>query len=144
MKNQRVFASAIFYFCFTLTLLIPVTGSADQEKMTAAEMRALIPSNTLSGGSVHVYHDPSGAMEGMRRGQGMHFDSGTWTITDAGQYCRQWSRWGNKALDCFHIYRLDNNKLLLQSADDPYYSIVKFREGNPECIRVHPSVSSSS
>ena len=49
MNNQRKFVSTIFYFCFTLAMLIFAAGSAAQEKMTVAEIRELIPSNTLSG-----------------------------------------------------------------------------------------------
>jgi len=142
MNNQREIVSTIFYFCFTLAMLIPAAGSAAQEKMTAAEIRELIPSNTLSGRyenrfMVHVYHDPTGTMEGMRRGQGMHFDSGNWTITDEDQYCRQWNRWRGKALVCFHIYRLDNNKYRLKSATGQYGSRFKVREGNPEGLKVN-------
>ena len=91
MNNQREFVSTGFYFCFALAMLMLATGSAAEEKMTAAEMRELIPSNTLSGRNdkqviVHVYHDPSGKMEGLTRRQGMHYDSGNWTITDEDQY----------------------------------------------------------
>ena len=86
---------------------------------------------------VHVYHDPSGKMEGMVRGQGTNFDSGNWTITDEDQYCRQWSRWHVKTLDCFHIYRLDNNKYRLKSLTGHLVSELKVREGNPERLKVN-------
>jgi hypothetical protein len=141
MNNQREVVSTIFYFCFTLAMLIPAAGSAAQEKITAAEIRELIPSNTLSGRNekrvmVHVYHDPTGTMEGMRRGQGMYFDSGNWTITDEDQYCRRWNRWRGKALVCFHVYRLDNNKYRLKSVTGQYDLRFKVREGNPEGLKV--------
>ena len=142
MNNQREVVSTIFYFCFTLAMLIPAAGSAAQEKMNAAEIRELIPSNTLSGRNekrvmVHVYHDPTGTMEGMRRGQGMYFDSGNWTITDEDQYCRQWNQWRAKTLGCFHIYRLGNNKYRLKSVTGQYDSRFKVREGNPEDLKVN-------
>ena len=142
MNNQREVVSTIFYFCFTLAMLIPAAGSAAQEKMTAAEIRELIPSNTLSGRNekrvmVHVYHDPTGTMEGMRRGQGMYFDSGNWTITDEDQYCRQWNQWRAKTLGCFHIYRLGNNKYRLESVTGQYDSRFKVREGDPEGLKVN-------
>ena len=141
MNNQRKFVSTIFYFCFTLAMLIFAAGSAAQEKMTVAEIRELIPSNTLSGLNekrimVHVYHDPTGTMEGMTRRQGMHFDSGNWTITDEDQYCRRWNRWRGKALVCFHVYRLDNNKYRLKSVTGQYDLRFKVREGNPEGLKV--------
>ena len=141
MNNQRKFVSTTFYFCFTLAMLIFAGGSAAQEKMTASEIRELIPSNTLSGNNerqimVHAYHDPTGKMEGMTRKQGMHFDSGKWTITDDDQYCRQWNRWRGKALVCFHVYRLDNNKYRLISVTGQYDLRFKVREGNPEGLKV--------
>jgi hypothetical protein len=141
MNNQRKFVSTIFYFCFTLAMLIFAAGSAAQEKMTVAEIRELIPSNTLSGINerrimVHVYHDPTGTMEGMTRRQGMHFDSGNWTITDEDQYCRRWNRWRGKALVCFHVYRLDNNKYRFKSVTGQYDLRFKVREGNPEGLKV--------
>jgi len=141
MNNQCEFVSTIFYFCFTLAMLIPASGSAAQEKMSAAEIRELLPSNTLSGRNekriiVHVYHDPIGTMAGMTRRQGMHFDSGNWTITDEDQYCQQWNRWRAKALGCFHIYRLGNNKYRLKSVTGQYDSRFKVREGNPEGLKV--------
>ena len=141
MNNQREIVSTTFCFCFTLAILIFAGGSAAQEKMTASEIRELIPSNTLSGNNerqimVHVYHDPTGKMEGMTRNKGMHFDSGNWTITDDDQYCRQWNRWRGKALVCFHVYRLDNNKYRLISVTDQYDLRFKVREGNPEGLKV--------
>ena len=141
MNNQRKFVSTTFYFCFTLAMLIFAGESAAQEKMAASEIRELIPSNTLSGNNerrirVHVYHDPTGKMEGMTRHQGMHFDSGNWTITDDDQYCRQWNRWRGKALVCFHVYRLDNNKYRLISVTGQYDLRFKVREGNPEGLKV--------
>jgi hypothetical protein len=141
MNNQRKFVSATFYFCFTLTMLTFAGGSAAQEKMTTSEIRELIPSNTLSGKNekqilVHAYHDPTGKMEGMTRKQGMHFDSGSWTITDDDQYCRQWDRWRGKALVCFHVFRLDNEEYRLISVTGQYDLRFKVREGNPEGIEV--------
>jgi hypothetical protein len=142
MNNQRKFVSTIFCFCFTLAMLIPAAGLAAQEKMTATEIRELLPSNTLSGRNekqieVHVYHDPTGTMEGVKKRKGIHFDSGNWTITDEGQYCRQWNRWREKALGCFHIYRLGDNKFRLKSVTDLYDSRVKVREGDPEGLKVN-------
>jgi hypothetical protein len=141
MNNQREYVSVAFYFCFTLVMLIPAAGSAAQEKMTAAEIRELLPSNTLSGKSerqfmIHVYHDPTGTMEGKIKRKGIHFDFGKWTITEEDQYCRQWSRWRERALGCFHIYRLDNNKYRLKSVTGQYDSRFKVREGDPEGLKV--------
>ena len=123
-------------------MLIPAAGLAEKEIMTATEIKELLPSNTLSGRNekqkeIHVYHDPSGAMEGMRRGKGMHYDSGTWTITDEGQYCRQWNRWREKALGCFHVYRLGDNRFRLESVTDQYESRVKVEEGDPKGLKVN-------
>ena len=122
-------------------MLIFAAGSAAQEKMTVAEIRELIPSNTLSGINekrimVHVYHDPTGTMEGMTRRQGTQLDSGNWTITNEDQYCRRWNRWRGKALVCFHVYRLDNNNYRLKSVTGQYDLRFKVREGNPEGLKV--------
>jgi hypothetical protein len=142
MNNQREFVSTIFYFCLALATLIPAAGSAAEEKMSAAEIRELLPSNTLSGINekrirVQVYHDPSGTMEGMKRRQGVHFYSGNWTITDEGQYCQQWNGWRAKASGCFHIYRLGENKFRLKSVTDMYESRFTVREGDPEGLKVN-------
>ena len=123
-------------------MLIPAAGLAEQEKMTATEEKELLPSNTLSGRNekqveVHVYHDPNGAMEGKRKRKGIHFDSGNWTITDEGQYCRQWTRWREKALGCFHVYRLGDNRFRLESVTDQYESRVKVEEGDPRGLKVN-------
>ena len=123
-------------------MLIPAAGLAEQEIMTVTEIKELLPSNTLSGrnekqSEIHVYHDPTGAMEGMRRKKGMHFDSGTWTVTDEGQYCRQWNRWREKALGCFHVYRLGDNRFRLKSVTDLYESRVKVEEGDPKGLKVN-------
>ena len=123
-------------------MLIPAAGLAEQEIMTAIEIKELLPSNTLSGknekqSEIHVYHDPTGAMEGKRRKKGIHFDSGTWTITDEGQYCRQWERWREKALGCFYVYRLGDNRFRLESVTDLYESRVKVEEGDPQGLKVN-------
>jgi hypothetical protein len=73
----------------------------------------------------------------VKKRKGIHFDSGNWTITDEGQYCRQWNRWREKALGCFHIYRLGDNKFRLKSVTDLYDSRVKVREGDPEGLKVN-------
>ena len=142
MSNQRKFVSTIFYFCVTSAMLTFAGGSAAQEKMTASELRELIPSNTLSGHNerqnmVYAYHDPTGKLEGMTRKKGMHFDSGNWTITDDDQYCRQWSRWRAKALVCFHVYRLDNSKYRLISLTNQYDLRFTVKEGNSEGLKVY-------
>jgi hypothetical protein len=141
MSYQRNFAGTVFYFCFTLAMLMLATESTAEERMTAAEIREMIPSNTLSGKNekqlmVHVYHDPNGKMEGMTRRQGMYYDSGKWTITDEDEYCRQWDRWRGKSLVCFHIYRLGNKKYRFKSITGYYDLRFKLREGNPEKLKV--------
>jgi len=139
MNNQREFVSTIFYFCLALAALIPAAGSAAEEKMTATEIRELLPSNTLSGRNekrikAQVYHDPSGTMEGMTRRQGVNFYSGNWTITDEGQYCQQWRA---QTSGCFHIYRLGDNKFRLKSVTGMYESRFTVREGDPEGLKVN-------
>jgi len=142
MNQQRKFASTNFYCSISIALMMFTAGSAAEEKITAAEMREFIPPNTLSGRNdkqimVHVYHDPSGKMEGVAKRQGTHYDSGNWTITDDDQYCRKWERWRLKELDCFHIYRLGDNHYRLESVTSKYDSRVKVREGNPEHLKVY-------
>lgn len=142
MNYQRESVRTFFYFCFTLAMLIPAAGSAAEDKMTAAEIRELLPSGTLSGRDkrqhqAHVYHDSTGVMEGKRAGRGVHFDFGKWTITNEGQYCQQWNRWLGRALVCFHIYRLGNNKYRIKSVTDQYDLRFKFREGDPERLKAN-------
>jgi hypothetical protein len=72
MNQQRKFASTNFYCSISIALMMFTAGSAAEEKITAAEMREFIPPNTLSGRNdkqimVHVYHDPSGKMEGVAK-----------------------------------------------------------------------------
>lgn len=142
MNQQRKFASTIFYCSIYIALMMFSAESAAEEKITSAEMREFIPSNTLSGRNdkqimVHVYHDPGGKMEGVAKRQGTHYDSGNWTITDDDQYCRQWERWRLKKLDCFHIYRLGDNHYRLESLPNRFDTRVKVREGNPQGLKVY-------
>ncbi len=142
MSYQRKYLEAIFYFCFTLAMLIPVAGSAAEKNMSAAEIRKLLSSNTLSGWDneqyqIDVYYGSSGVTEGRRIRKGVHVDSGNWTITDEGQYCQQWNRWLGKKLVCFHIYRLGDNKYLLKSDTGQYNLRVRLREGDPESLRMN-------
>jgi len=141
MNYQRKYLKAIFCFCFTLVMLIPVAGPAAEKNMSAAQIEKLLSSNTLSGWDsdqyqIHVYYDSSGVTEGKRIRKGVLFDSGNWTITNEGQYCQQWNRWLGKKLVCFHIYRLGDNKYRLKSDSGQYSLRVRLRQGDPEKLKM--------
>ena len=142
MNNQRIQIGSILYWCCTLSVLVATTGAAAEEQLTADEIRALLPSNTLSGRNekkreVNVYHAADGTMEGMRKGKGIHYDSGTWTITDEGQYCRQWERWRAKTRDCFLVYRIDSDSYRLKSVSDVYTGRARVLQGDPKGLKAN-------
>ena len=140
MNNKRVHFGNIFYLCCSLSILGFAPGAVAKEQLTADEIRALLPSNTLSGRTqkqrqVIVYHNPDGTMEGMSRGQGIHYDSGTWRVTDEGQYCRKWQRWRAKDEDCFLVYRIDDDSYQLKAIGDVYNGRARILPGDPNGLK---------
>jgi len=133
----RYLASLRTVICGTL-LLAATTGFA-QQKLAAPEARKLVSDHTTfgiaeNGYRFHVYNAPNGKTFGESRGQ--YYDVGTWTISDDGKYCRQWSKWRDGTRDCFEIVDLGDGKYRFLSIDRKYDSTVQILEGDPHRLQV--------
>ena len=64
-----------------------------------------------------------------------YYDVGTWEVTDDGQFCRQWTNWGEGAYDCYEMFRVGEDQIRLKAINYHYDSISKIREGDPENLK---------
>lgn len=102
--------------------------SPSNSLMTAVQMRAVISGNTSSGQTdkgtnFHVFHDSNGTLKG--KAQGGNYDSGTWLITDVGEYCHRWKKWRKGRQECFLMYSIEGNKYRMKGG-----SIFVIQEGD--------------
>lgn len=104
-------------------------------QLSGAELRRNIVGNTSSGKSerghqFHVYHSANGRMVGNAKLR--LYDVGTYTISEDGLYCREWTRWRSGGRDCFKAYRTGDNRIRMKATNYHYESIFVVRPGDPE------------
>lgn len=58
-------------------------------------------------------------------------DSGVWEITQSGDFCMQWKKWGEGTKGCSKIYMVEN-ELTLCRADGDCGGSFKIVQGNPD------------
>lgn len=121
-----------------ILLLLSAQNVLAQERLSASEVTSSFSGNTISGktekgADFHVYHNPNGQMSGQARLA--FYDVGRWSVTDEGEYCRQWTHWREGARDCFEVFRVGENQYRIKGVNYPYDSRFTIYDGDPENLK---------
>ena len=105
------------------------------KSLTSVVLRSLFPGNTATGdtafgGGGHVYHVPDGKL--LIRTFDGQTDQGTWEIIDDGQFCRQWSNFGDGKQTCFIFFAQMSEYEYWHADGSRMLGSFKLRLGNPE------------
>jgi hypothetical protein len=120
------------------------TSSSLRQPLTAEELRAELPGNTLSATPVTIFPAVFGghrtlfiAPDGVLYGRFTGLDGSTahdiarWHITPDGQFCHTWHVWGGRRERCSEVYREDETFAFSRQnrlAEEVYRRVL----GNPE------------
>ena len=109
-----------------VVLAVAASGAAHARGLDATETRDLLVGNTIYDTDWSQYLRKDGTTASK---WGTDFDTGTYTIEDDGQYCRQWTKWGEGELKCGEIRKSFNGYKYV--GDDGSWPF-KVREGNTD------------
>lgn len=108
--------------------------------VSAEAFKDIVQGNTASGENQNgvefdVFFAADGTMTGRTTNKyNTEFnDSGTWEITDEGQFCETWKQWRNNSRNCFLIYVINDDQYVMKAIGrPPYKDVLTMREGDPE------------
>ena len=127
MKYQKIY-QAIFAVTFSIFLGLTAASAGEPKTLSAAEIKKAFLGNTMDHEKVWVFWAPEGKLRAKsKRGPE---ETGMYSISDAGIYCRKWDNWGGGLEQCGNVGKADD--MYARIVDGTVQSTFKILKGNPE------------
>lgn len=120
---------AVFMFIFSLALGVTAVAAGEVKTLTASEIKKTFAGNTMDHTKVYVFWAPDGTIRGKAK-QSDATDTGKYTISDDGIYCRAWDNWRGGSEQCGHIAKSGDEYARIVDGD--VQSTFKILKGNPK------------
>ena len=128
MKLKTIYQTT-FALLFSIAVGLSSAIAEGPKVLSAAEIRKAFVGNTMNHEKIWAFFDPDGTLRAKSKGRGAE-ETGKYTISDDGIWCRQWKKWrgGNKV--CGKIVKAGDEYGRLE--DGEVGATWKITKGNPE------------
>ena len=100
MKFQKIY-EAVFAVTFSLFIGVTAVSAEEPKTLSAADIKKAFIGNTMDHEKVWVFWGPEGQLRAKsKRGP---TETGTYSISDKGIYCRKWDNWRGGLEQCGNV-----------------------------------------
>ncbi len=128
MKFKTTYLTAVAVI-FSLALGVYTVAADEVKILSADEITKAFIGNTMDHAKVWLLWEPDGKLRGKSKRGGQE-DTGKYTISDDGTYCRAWTNWRGGEEQCGQIATVGDEYARI--VDGEVQSKFKILKGNPK------------